>query len=167
MEAPVFNAPLGINLLPVPAMPSPRTIRLLVVEDDEAYLYLIKKAFSIPAQKTRWELTVATDGQEALDILFAEENEQAPLPDLILLDWKLPKVSGDEVLRRVKQHETLRKMPVLVFSSSGADKDIHAAYGGHANGYITKPGDINMLAKIVEAIEQFWVAIAQIPKVVR
>jgi two-component system, chemotaxis family, response regulator Rcp1 len=163
----VLNAPLDINLLPVPAMPSPRTIRLLVVEDDEAYLYLIKKAFSVPTEKTRWELTVATDGQEALDLLFKNENGDAALPDLILLDWKLPKVNGDEVLRQVKQHEKLRKMPVLVFSSSQADKDIHEAYGGHANGYITKPADINMLSKIVEAIEQFWIAVAQIPKVVR
>jgi CheY-like chemotaxis protein len=112
-------------------------------------------------------LTVATDGQEALDLLFKEENEKFPLPDLVLLDWKLPKVNGDEVLRRVKQHEKLRKMPVFVFSSSEADKDIHAAYGGHANGYITKPADINTLSNIVEAIEQFWIAIAQIPKVVR
>ena len=67
----------------------------------------------------------------------------------------------------MKQHEKLRKIPVLVFSSSEADKDIHDAYGGYANGYITKPADINRLSKIVEAIEQFWIAIAQIPKVAR
>jgi CheY-like chemotaxis protein len=154
---------LAIDLIPVPAMPAPRTTRLLVVEDNDAYLYLIERAFSVPTEKTRWELTVATDGQEALDILFAEENEQAPLPDLILLDWKLPRVSGDEVLRRVKHDEKLRKMPVLVFSSSEADEDIHGAYGAYANGYITKPRDIKTLSNI----EQFWIAIAQIPKVAR
>jgi two-component system, chemotaxis family, response regulator Rcp1 len=158
---------LDINLFSIWPMPAPRMIRLFVVEDDEAYLYLIKKAFSIPTEKTRWDLTFATNGQEALDRLFKEENENVPLPDLILLDWKLPRVSGDEVLRRLKQHEKLRKMPVLVFSSSEADKDIHAAYGGHANGYITKPADINLLSNIVAAIEQFWVVIAQIPKIER
>jgi chemotaxis family two-component system response regulator Rcp1 len=163
----VLNAPLDINLLPVSPMPSPRTIRVLVVEDDDAYLYLIKKAFGISTEKTRWELTVARDGREALDLLFKEENGQDPLPDLILLDWELPRVSGDEVLRRLKQHEKLRKIPVLVFSSSEADKDIHEAYGGHANGYITKPRDIQTLSNVVEAIEHFWIAIAQIPKVVR
>jgi CheY-like chemotaxis protein len=74
-------------------------------------------------------------------LLFEEESRAAALPDLILLDWNLPKVSGLDVLRRVKEHGTLRKIPVLVFSSSAEDDDIHSAYGAHANGFITKPGD--------------------------
>jgi two-component system, chemotaxis family, response regulator Rcp1 len=91
------------------------TIRLLVVEDDDAYPYLIRKAFSIPPEKTRWELTVATDGQEALDLLFKEENEQTPLPDLILLDWKPPKVNGDKVLRTVSCTKDYEKCPSWYF----------------------------------------------------
>jgi CheY-like chemotaxis protein len=146
-------------------MASVRTIRLLVVEDDTAYLYLVQKAFSARGEQTRWEVTVAKDGAEALHLLFKEENDRSPLPDLVLLDWNLPKVSGDEVLRRVKEHPKLRRIPVLVFSSSEADDDIHAAYDHHANGYITKPGTAEDLEAVVETIERFWIAIARLPKV--
>jgi two-component system, chemotaxis family, response regulator Rcp1 len=148
-------------------MGSLRTIRLLVVEDDPAYLYLIRKAFSGRAEQTRWELTTAVDGQQAVHILFEEEMENIALPDLVLLDWKLPKVSGIEVLRKLKQHESLRRIPVLVFSTSSEQIDIHAAYDDHANGYITKPAGYDTLATIVESIERFWVEAARIPKAVR
>jgi chemotaxis family two-component system response regulator Rcp1 len=143
-----------------------RTIRLLVVEDNPAYLYLIERAFSGRRAQTCWELTVAIDGEEALHVLFGEENKSAPLPDLILLDWNLPKVSGGEVLQRVKQHQELRRIPVLVFSASEADTDIHAAYNYHANGFITKPGGDEALSATVEAIERFWIAV-RLPKVLR
>jgi two-component system, chemotaxis family, response regulator Rcp1 len=148
-------------------MHSTKSIRLLVVEDDAGFLYLIQKAFSDRGEHARWELTVAKDGAEALHVLFEEENENVFLPDLILLDWHLPKVTGGEVLRRIKQHQKLRRIPVLVFSSSNADEDIRAAYDDHANGYITKPGNVDALADIVETIERFWIAVAQLPKVIR
>jgi chemotaxis family two-component system response regulator Rcp1 len=148
-------------------MGSLRTIRLLVVEDDPAYLYLIRKAFSRRAEQTRWELTTAVDGQEAVHILFEEEMENIALPDLVLLDWKLPKVSGIEVLRKLKQHKNRRRIPVLVFSSSSEQTDIHAAYDDHANGYLTKPAGYATLAAIVESIERFWVEVARIPKAFR
>lgn len=142
-------------------------MRLLVVEDNPAYLYLVQKAFSGRRGRNRWDLSVAADGQQALNLLFEEKDCEAALPDLILLDWNLPKVSGDEVLRRIKQHQHLRKIPVLVFSSSDAKADIHAAYGNHANGYITKPRNDDMLAAIVQTIEEFWVTIAQLANVLR
>ena len=144
-----------------------RIIRLLVVEHNSAFLYLIQKAFADRMEQIRWKLTVAQDGQTALDILFAEEYQNRPLPDLILLDWNLPKVTGSEVLRRIKDHPKLRRMPVLVFSSSQADDDIHAAYDSHANGYITKPDSAEALEAIVKTIEQFWSAIARLPKITR
>jgi len=144
-----------------------RAIRLLVVEDSPAYLYLIKRAFRDRAEDIRWDLVVATDGEEAVRLLFNEEKDRSALPDIILLDWNLPTIGGDEVLRRVKQHEKLRKIPVLIFSSSDADEDIHSAYSRHANGYITKPGDNDALANIVEGIEKFWTAVVQLPKVAR
>jgi chemotaxis family two-component system response regulator Rcp1 len=144
-----------------------RTIRLLVVEDSPAYLFFIQSAFREHKGDILWELTVAADGAEALHLLFAEETGGAPLPDLILLDWNLPKVSGNDVLRRLKEHPKLCKIPVLVFSSSDADKDIHDAYAGHANGYITKPGSARVMAAIVESLGQFWVTIVQLPKVLR
>jgi len=144
-----------------------RTIRLLVVEDSPAYVYLIERAFRRRQDRVRWDVKIANDGQEAVQILFEEEAENAPLPDMILLDWNLPKISGSEVLRKVKQHEHLRKIPILVFSSSQADEDIHSAYGDYANGFITKPDDSSKLASIVETIEQFWISVARIPKVLR
>jgi CheY-like chemotaxis protein len=88
----------------------PQVVRLLVVEDNPGYLHLIKTAFR-SRSAVRWELTFAEDGQEALNLLFEEERTSAPLPDLILLDWNLPKVSGNEVLRRLKSHQKLRPVP--------------------------------------------------------
>ena len=140
---------------------------MLVVEDSPSFRYLIQEAFSDRGEQVRWALTVAKDGEEALHVLFEEENESIPLPDLILLDWNLPKVTGGEVLRRIKQHQKLKRIPVLVFSTSEAEEDIHAAYDDHANGYITKPGTSEALAAIVETIERFWIAVAQLPKVLR
>lgn len=99
--------------------------------------------------------------------MFEDEQGSAPLPDRILLDWNLPRVTGAEVLRRVKQHRQLRRIPVLVFSSSEADRDIEAAYDSYANGYVTKPGNVDALAAIVETIERFWIAVAQLPRVLR
>jgi chemotaxis family two-component system response regulator Rcp1 len=144
----------------------PQTIRLLVVEDNEAYLYLIQKAFS-SRDEVMWQLTVAHDGEEAIRLLFKEEKAHEPLPDLILLDWHLPGISGSELLRRMKAHEKLHRIPILVFSSSDAESDIHDAYDNHANGYITKPVGADVLAQIVETIEQFWVAVARLPKAIR
>jgi two-component system, chemotaxis family, response regulator Rcp1 len=143
-----------------------RTIRMLVVEDGPGFQYLIREAFSTRGE-IHWELTIANDGEEALRLLFEDENENVPLPNLILLDWNLPKVSGSEVLQRIKQHDKLRRIPVLVFSSSEADEDIHTAYDNHANGYIKKPRTGEALADIVETIERFWIGVAQLPKVVR
>ena len=167
LEADRTKALVGVKLYLQYLMVEARTIRLLVVEDTLPYLYLIRKAFSGRKGDVRWEVTAAENGEQAVHLLFEEEREHVPLPDLILLDWNLPGISGLQVLQRLKTHQKLRKIPVLVFSSSETDDDVHAAYGGHANGYIRKPGDENLLASVIETIEQFWVNVAQIPKVVR
>jgi chemotaxis family two-component system response regulator Rcp1 len=156
---------LATNLYAKSQMPL-RTIRLLVVEDSLSFQYLLREAFRT-RDEIRWELTIAKDGEEALHILFEEENENVPLPDLILLDWNLPKISGSEVLQRIKLHHKLRRIPVLVFSSSEADEDIHTAYDNHANGYINKPLSAEALGAIVETMERFWIGVAQLPKVAR
>jgi CheY-like chemotaxis protein len=148
-------------------MSSTRIIRLLVVEDSPGYLHLVTHAFSDRGKEIRWELIVAKDGHEALALLFDEENANLPLPDLILLDWNLPKVTGSEVLQRLKQDQRLRRIPVLVFSTSDADDDVHAAYDNHANGYIAKPGNTDALASIVETIERFWITVAELPRASR
>jgi two-component system, chemotaxis family, response regulator Rcp1 len=154
---------MGVSTLPAQ---TPQIIRLLIVEDNEPYLYLIQKAFS-SRDGVHWQLAVAHDGEQAMKLLFEEEQNNSPLPDLILMDWHLPRVSGSELLRRIKTHEKLHKIPILIFSSSEADSDIHDAYDNHANGYITKPATLDVLAQIVETIEQFWVAVAKLPKVLR
>jgi chemotaxis family two-component system response regulator Rcp1 len=140
------------------------TVRLLIVEDNPPDLYLIRQAFRDHPSAIDWNLTTATDGEKALHLLFSEEESAAPLPDLILLDWNLPGLSGNEVLQRIKGHQRLRRIPVLVFSTSGADRDIHDAYDNYANGYIRKPWDLNLFVEVVEAIERFWIAVARLPK---
>lgn len=155
-----------MNLCINSTVQKPKTIRLLVVEDSEAYLYLIQKAFS-SREEVLWQLSVAHDGEQAIKLLFEEEHSNEPLPDLILLDWHLPKISGSELLQRIKTHEKLHRIPILVFSSSEAESDVHDAYDNHANGYITKPVGAEVLTKIVETIEQFWTAVAKLPKVMR
>jgi two-component system, chemotaxis family, response regulator Rcp1 len=143
-----------------------RVITILIVEDSPAYLYLTQKAFRDRRGEIEWKLTTAEDGEQAIALLFTEEKVSAPLPDLIFLDWNLPKMSGSEVLQRIKGHLKLLRIPVIVFSASEASEDIHEAYGHHANGYITKPGNLDLLAVMVEAMERFW-AVTQLPKVVR
>ena len=146
---------------------APRVIRLLVVEDSSAYRDLVQIAFRQLGGQTRWDIVIAKDGEEALELLFAKGSDSEPLPDLILLDWNLPKVSGNEVLTQLKEHQRLKKIPVLIFSSSDADADIHAAYGNRANGYIKKPGSLDALTTTVETIEHFWITVAELPKVSR
>jgi two-component system, chemotaxis family, response regulator Rcp1 len=139
--------------------------RLLVVEDDPGYQYLIQLAFAHPVEEARWEVTLANNGEEALHALFDEESESPGLPELILLDWNLPRINGSEVLQRIKRHRVLRRIPVLVFSSSESEEDIRTAYDEHANGYILKPGSLDALKAMVETIERFWISIVQLPRV--
>jgi len=142
-----------------------KPIRVMIVEDNEATAYLIKKAFSERGEKVDWDLCFAKDGEEALDCLFRRGHyAAASRPDFVLLDWNLPKVSGKEVLHLLKSDEDLRTIPVLVFSGSQADEDVHAAYDGHANGYILKPGEMDALCAVIDSIESFWVHTAHHPR---
>jgi CheY-like chemotaxis protein len=147
-------------------MDTRRVMRLLVVEDSPAYQYLIRDAFRKLIGGTRWAITIARDGEEALRLLFDEEYKDS-LPDLILLDWNLPRIGGEEVLTRAKEHPKLRKIPILIFSSSESDDDVHSAYGAHANGFFLKPADQQGLIAIAEGIELFWTAIVRLPKAIR
>jgi CheY-like chemotaxis protein len=142
-----------------------KLIRVMVVEDSEATAYLIKRAFSGRAEKVDWDLCFAKDGEEALECLFRRGRyAEADLPDFVLLDWNLPKVSGKEVLRLLKSDEHLRTLPVLVFSASQSAEDVHAAYDGHANGYVPKPADMDGLYAVIDSIEAFWVHTAHLPR---
>jgi DNA-binding response OmpR family regulator len=107
-----------------------KRIRVMIVEDNEATAYMIKKAFSDRGEKVDW------------DLCFAKDGEAAPL-DFVLLDWNLPKVNGKEVLRLFKSDEALRTLAVPIFSASQTDEDVHPACDGHANGFVSKPADMD------------------------
>lgn len=111
-------------------------------------------------------ITVAKDGEEALDILFKRNGyTDAITPDLVLLDLNLPKVEGRDVLRHIKKDDKLKRIPVIILSSSSAAKDIHETYGMHANCYIVKPVNVDKLVDVAKTIDQFWFSIVSLPSI--
>lgn len=130
---------------------------ILLVEDNEGDAFLTRKAFTAAGISCRIE--VAEDGEQALLHLRRAGN----VPDLILLDMNLPKCNGLEILRQIKGDEALKKIPVIVFSSSRAECDVQASYALHGNGYVLKPQSAERLQQIVEAINSFWLKTAILP----
>jgi CheY-like chemotaxis protein len=111
------------------------------------------------------EVSVVEDGVEALDYLHRNgKYSEAPRPDLILLDLNLPKKDGREVLEDIKQDGGLKKIPVVVLTTSAAERDILRAYNLHANCYITKPVDLEQFIRVVQLIEDFWLTIVKLPQ---
>jgi chemotaxis family two-component system response regulator Rcp1 len=112
------------------------------------------------------ELHVVSDGNEAMEFLQrSTKYKDAHRPDLILLDWNLPKKSGHEVLSTIKSDPDLKTIPVIVFSNSEADKDIMEAYSLHANSFIAKPVDFEKFSRAIRSIEEFWFEIVKLPPV--
>lgn len=138
-------------------------IEVLIVEDNPGDVELAKEALrdtSFPVN-----LHVARDGEEAMHFLRHEVDESGvPLADLVLLDLNMPKKNGHEVLEEMKKDADLRLIPVIVFTSSSAREDIERAYDRYANCYITKPGDLDELVKVVRAIESFWLNVVRLPR---
>lgn len=138
-------------------------IRILLVEDSLGDIELTRQALT--AGKIRNSLEVVTDGEEALDFLFNRGDYQdAPRPDIILLDLNLPKVDGREVLKTVKESPELRDIPILILSSSEAASDIQESYNLHANCFITKPIQLENFIEVVQMIENFWIGIVRLPR---
>lgn len=107
---------------------------------------------------------MAEDGVEALDFLFNRGRfSNAPRPDLILLDLNLPKKDGREVLDEIKNHPSLKHIPVVILTTSNTEQDIIKTYSLHANCYITKPVDLDQFIKVVRTIEDFWLSIVKLP----
>ncbi|RQV97401.1 response regulator [bacterium] len=141
---------------------SERLVEILLVEDNPGDIRLTQEAFK--QSKVSNRLHIATDGLEALAFLKREGlYEDAPIPDLILLDLNLPKKEGREVLEEIKQDKTLRHIPVVVLTISDADDDIRETYNLHANCFITKPVDFNQFVKVVQFIEKFWLTVVDLP----
>lgn len=139
-------------------LPDCKSIDVLLVEDNAGDIRLIKEALN--DAKIHVHITVAHDGVEALALLRREEN---PVPDLILLDLNLPRMSGHDVLAAIKQDERLRRVPVVIVTSSKADKDIAASYDLHANCFVTKPVDLDQFFNVVQAIREFWFVVVKLP----
>lgn len=139
-----------------------RPIEILLVEDNEGDVYLTKRAFE--EAKIINNLHIATDGEEALAILEKESPYETHVtPDLILLDINLPKMSGREVLDRIKNNEVLRRIPVIILSSSDNKEDILKMYDLHANSYIVKPVNVEQFNEVALTIEDFWMGIVKLP----
>ena len=137
-------------------------VSILLVEDNPADVRLITEALREKRIPNR--MTVAEDGLEALSYLKKEGRyENAPRPHLILLDLDLPKKNGHEVLKEIKADENLRRIPVIILTTSTNEQDIRKSYDLHANCYINKPVDFNRWIGIVEGIENFWLTIAIMP----
>jgi CheY-like chemotaxis protein len=139
-----------------------RPIEVLLVEDNPADVRLTEEA--LKEGKVRNRLHSVPDGVEALAFLRREgKYVDAVRPDLILLDLNLPRKSGREVLGEIKTDPALRHIPVVVLTSSQAEKDIAQAYDLHANCYVTKPVDLDRFIEVVKSIEGFWFSIVKLP----
>ena len=141
---------------------SQNTAQILLVEDNPADVLLMREAFT--ASTIVDQINVVVDGEEALDYLNKENQfKNAITPDLILLDLNLPKIDGREVLIELNKDPQLRRIPVIVLSSSKDEKDILKSYDNSANCYIVKPIELEKFVAIVETIETFWFGYASLP----
>jgi two-component system, chemotaxis family, response regulator Rcp1 len=136
--------------------------KILLVEDNPGDVRLTREA--LKEGKILNDLSVVGDGVEALAFLRREDGYAgAERPDLILLDLNLPKKDGREVLEEIKGDGDLKKIPVVVLTTSAAERDVLNAYDLHANCYITKPVDLGQFMKVVQLIEDFWLTIVKLP----
>jgi CheY-like chemotaxis protein len=137
-------------------------IEILLVEDNPGDVRLTIEA--LKEGKVQNNLSVVGDGEAALEFLRKKDPyADAPRPDLILLDLNLPKKDGREVLAEIKEDPNLRRIPVVILTTSRAERDVLETYNLHANCYITKPVDLEQFIQVVESIEDFWLTIVKLP----
>lgn len=138
------------------------TVEILLVEDDPGDVELTRE--SLRNSKLYIHLHVVEDGLQAMAFLRREgKYAQSPVPDLILLDLNLPRKSGTQVLTETKNDENLKKIPVIVLTTSNAEEDIVRSYNLGANCYITKPVGLAQFIQVIEAIEGFWFTVVKLP----
>jgi CheY-like chemotaxis protein len=139
-------------------------IHILLVDDNEGDILLTREA--LDDARIINKISIAYDGLEA--IRFLKKNPGGgDTPDLILLDINLPKMNGTEVLGIIKTDPDLKRIPVIMLTTSSAEKDILASYDNYANCYITKPVDLDRFMDVVRTIEDFWISIVKLPKAVQ
>lgn len=146
----------------IPTPPAPKPVEILLIEDNPGDARLLREVL---AEGTfAKSLHVVSDGQQALDFAHGRNAyEGRTPPDLILLDLNLPRRDGWEVLAELKSDESLRRIPVLVLTSSKARGDILRSDALHANGYISKPSDLSQFSGMVRSIEEFWISMVRPP----
>ena len=142
--------------------PRARAIDILLVEDNPGDVRLTRELLA--TSTVRNTITAVSNGVEAMAYLRREgKYDKMTRPDLILLDLNLPRKDGREVLAEVKQDEDLKRIPVVVLTSSKADEDVLRTYSLHANCYVTKPVGLDQFASVVHAIEGFWLEVVRLP----
>ena len=137
-----------------------RRMHILLVEDNPGDVDLVIDAVS----EFPCDVSVASDGVEALEFLRKEGRHVAARePDLVLLDLNLPKLSGRDVVARVKEDPALKHIPIVILSSSHAERDLMDAYRLHANCFVTKPVDLDQFLGAVGAVANFWLGVVKLP----
>ena len=139
-----------------------RPIQILMAEDNPDDIELTVEA--LKDARVGNFLSVVKNGEEAIAYLRCQgKYKQAVRPDLILLDLNMPKKNGRDVLREIKNDPLLKRIPVVILTTSQAEEDIRHTYDLHANCYITKPVDFNQFLKVVRSIEDFWLTVVKLP----
>lgn len=139
-----------------------RTVQLLIIEDNPGDVRLLEEAFR--ELRADVNIQVAKDGAEGLDMVMHPSAPKGHLhPDLILLDLNLPKVSGHDVLVRIKSNPKTCRIPIIILTSSRAESDVRRAYESHANAYLKKPSTLDGLMSTAQDIKSFWMETATLP----
>jgi len=139
-----------------------RTFIILLVEDNPADIRLVEEAFKESEIETK--LNVVKDGVEAMEFLKHGKNyENAPVPDLILLDLNLPRKDGREILKEIKNDNDLKHIPVVILTTSSSEEDIYETYAHHANSYIVKPANVGLFIETMKNLEDYWFRMLKLP----
>lgn len=138
-----------------------KPVHILLVEDNEGDIVLTMDAFD--ESKINTNISVVRNGQEALDFLYKRDRfTEEQKPDLILLDINIPIFNGHEVLKIIKQDTQLKKIPVIMLTTSSNTRDINLSYENHANSYVTKPIEMEDFIKAILKIEEFWLQLCKL-----
>lgn len=149
-----------MKVLKMKTFPTP--FEILLVEDNKGDIGLITEFFI--DSKIITNLHIAEDGDETLRFLYGKDKfSGSTLPDIIILDWNLPKKDGSEVLKEIKENNNLKNIPVIVLTTSSAEKDMIRAYDLHANAYLVKPINCDEFMTVIKSIKSFWFKTVTLP----